>query len=85
MPNLQNRTRVLYVRVSDREFRRLKDLCRENGARNMSELVRSSMDSMSRVGDGTFEHEVKQRLQQVENALDDLRKTMAMIADGRTA
>lgn len=91
MANLQNRTRVLYVRVSDDEFRQLRELCQKHGARNMSDLVRTSMESMARdrqttfqrKREATFENEVTQRLRQLESSLDDIRKSMAQISAGR--
>lgn len=84
MANLQNRTRVLYVRVSDQEFQQLKDLCQKHGARNMSDLVRTSMECMSRTHPSNFEAEITHRLRQLELAVHDLKTTVTQINAERT-
>ena len=85
MTNLQNRTRVVYVRVSESEFRQFRELCQQQGARNMSDLVRSAMENMSRQRGSDFERDVTQKLQQLENSLDHLKSKMAEIAPERKA
>lgn len=85
MANLQNRTRVVYVRVSSEEFERFRDLRQKFGARNMSDLVRAAVETMSRQREANFENEVTHRLQVLENSLDHLRRTMEQITVGRQA
>jgi len=83
MANLQNRTRVVYVRVSESEFRQFRELCQQQGARNMSDLVRSAMESMSRQRSREFENEVTRRLQQLESSIDHLKNAVAEMAPER--
>jgi len=85
MANLQNRTRVMYVRISEDEFRKFSALCQTHGARNMSDLVRAAMDGMARQRGTEFEQEVTHRLQKLESSLDHLRKNMELITMGKTA
>jgi hypothetical protein len=85
MANLQNRTRVVYVRVSEDEFQQFRDLCHQQGARNMSDLVRSAMELMVRQHKDGFESEVTARLRQLEASVNDLNRTMAQIAVERPA
>jgi hypothetical protein len=72
MANLRNRTRVVYVRVSEDEFQRFKDLCQRRGARNMSDLVRSAIEVMVRQSASGFEQEVTNRLQKLADSLESL-------------
>ena len=82
-PNLQNRTRVVYVRVSDDEFRSFRELCQRHGAKNMSDLVRSAMKTMDRLRETTFETEVTRRLTKLECSLELLARTMEKISASR--
>ena len=47
MSNLQNRTRVIYFRVSEKEFQKISDLSERRGARNISDFVRSVLETTS--------------------------------------
>jgi hypothetical protein len=85
MENSHNRRRVLYIRVTDSELVRYRDLCEQNGARNMSDLVRCAVESMSRERDPSFEQEVTQRLRQLEASLASLRQAVEQITEGRFA
>jgi hypothetical protein len=73
MANLQNRTRVVYVRVSEEEFRQFRGLCEQHGARNMSDFVRSAINLMLHQQGNGFEHSVMQRLQQLEDSVNNLK------------
>jgi hypothetical protein len=73
MLNSHKRTRIVYFRVSEVEFHRLRELCQRSGVRNMSDLARSAIESLTR-GDGDeFEREVRERLRQMEDSLDRIR------------
>jgi hypothetical protein len=82
MPNLQNRTRVVYVRVSDAEFQSFRELCERHGAKNLSDLVRSAMKKMDSRRETSFETEVTHRLAKLESSLDLLTRTMGKISAG---
>jgi hypothetical protein len=73
MANSYNRTRVIYFRVSEVEFQRLRDLCQRSGVRNMSDLARSAIELLARHNGNSFEHEVRERLQQMESSLHEIR------------
>jgi hypothetical protein len=83
MANLQNRTRVVYVRVSDEEFQRFRDLRQKYGARNMSDLVRVAMETMGRQRETDFENEVTHRLRELETSLDHLKRSIEQITAER--
>jgi hypothetical protein len=85
MANIQNRTRVVYVRVSDEEFRTFRDLCQRHGAKNMSDLVRHAMKTMDNARENNFEAEVTGRLTKLESSLELLTRTMERITAGGPA
>ena len=85
LANFQNRTRVVYVRVSEDEFRHFRELRQQNGSKNMSDLVRSAMEAMARQQTSGFERNVTQRLQQLEASLLRLNRTVEQMAEGRPA
>jgi hypothetical protein len=85
MANLQNRTRVVYVRVSAEEFEHFRDLRQRYGARNMSDLVRAAVETMGRQRDASFESEVTHRLQILEDALERLNLKMELMTSERGA
>ena len=77
MANSYNRTRVIYFRVSDVEFQQLRDLCQRSGVRNMSDLARSAIELLARHNGNSFEHEVRERLRQMESSLDEIRAAIS--------
>jgi predicted secreted protein len=85
MANFQNRTRVVYVRVSEDEFLHFRELRQQHGAKNMSELVRSAMRAMACQQASGFEREVTLRLQQLEASLDRLNLAVEQIMEGKPA
>jgi Arc/MetJ-type ribon-helix-helix transcriptional regulator len=85
MTNLRNRTKVVYVRVSDEELQRFRNLRQQYGARNMSDLVRVAVEKMSQQRDTKFENEVTQKLGELENLMNHLKRTMGKVARGRQA
>ena len=82
MANFRNRTRIVYFRVSEDEFRQFNELCQRCGARNMSDLARSAIELLLRQNKNGnhFEQQVTQRLQQLESCVDRLNESMARIA-----
>lgn len=85
LANFQNRTRVVYVRVSEDEFRHFRELRQQHGAKNMSDLVRSAMGAMVRQQASEFERDVTQRLQQLEASLVRLNRTVEQMVEGKPA
>jgi len=85
MQSSHNRKKVLYIRVTDSEFRRYQDLCARNGARNMSDLVRCAVEAMGRERQADFETEVTEKLQQLKASLESLRRTMEQITEVKCA
>jgi hypothetical protein len=84
MANLQNRSRILYFRVSEVEFQHFQDLCQKSGARNMSDMLRSAVQAMVRGNDqGGFEKDVSDRLQQLEISVARLSRAVDT-EDGQT-
>lgn len=77
MGNLQNRTRIVYFRVSEDEFRHLSELCEVRGARNLSELLRSTVDTvlLGKEHNG-FESEISRRLELLEKSVTRLQQTV---------
>ena len=84
MPGLQNRTRTVYVRVSDDKLRSFRELRRVSGARNISDLVRSAVKTMESRHGSSFESEVTYRLTRLESSLELLAKTMEKITAAGT-
>ena len=77
MSSSRNRSRILYFRVSEDEFERFKDLCQRLGARNMSDMVRSALLSMSRDQPSNgFERKVTERIRSLEESVARLSRTM---------
>lgn len=82
MANLHNRNRVVYVRVSQAEFDQLRDLCARQGARNMSDLVRSAMEQLIRANGSRLENELSERLSRLEESVEKLSSVVAQISVG---
>jgi hypothetical protein len=83
MGNPQNRTRIVYFRVSEDEFRHLHELCQQRGARNLSELVRSTIEKVLHGSqhDG-FESEINRRLELLEQSVSRLHTNVTESATG---
>lgn len=76
MPNQRNRSRVVYFRVSEEEYRQINELCEKRGARNVSDLVREAMGLMVKADGNGFEREVTRRLTDLEASIDRLNRKM---------
>jgi len=76
MANFRNRMRVVYFRVSEEEFQQFADLCQRCGARNYVRLGRVALEIMRRRNESGFEREVTERLQQLENPVEQILQTM---------
>ena len=77
MSNPRNRSRVVYFRVSEEEYRQINELCEKRGARNVSDLVREAMGLMVKADGNGFEREVTRRLSELEESLDKLNRSMS--------
>ena len=83
MSNFRNRSRVVYFRVSEEEFQQFKELCARHGARNMSDLVRSAIKALSSHTPDVLATDITDRLQQLQNSVEQLNRTMAQTGSER--
>ena len=67
----------MYFRLSEDEFENLKTLCERLGARNMSEMLRSTLLAMtSEQPKNGFERHVAERIQTLEESVARLSRTI---------
>lgn len=80
MSVLKPRTRVVYFRVSEDEFRQLHALCELRGERSLSDLARSAMQQMLQNNGGTGEQAMAQKLSQLDATLAELSRALKRFA-----
>jgi hypothetical protein len=80
MSVLKPRTRVVYFRVSEDEFRQLHALCELRGERSLSDLARSAMRQMLQGNGGAGEQTVAQKLSQLDATLAELSQALKRFA-----
>ena len=75
----KTRCRMITVRLSDEEYTRLKNLCHTTGARSVSDLARSAMNTLLQTA-GT-EADVTTHLQNVHAQIQTLDRKIDTISD----
>ncbi len=77
MSILKPRTRIVYFRISEEDFRRLVDLCPSRGARSISELARSAMQNIIRgEQDGSGDREVVETLHAIDKTVSEMNQNL---------
>lgn len=85
MSILKPRTRVVYFRVSEEDFHRLVDLCPARGARSISELARSAMQSIIRgAQDDPGDREVVETLHAIDKTVSEMNQNLKRLMPSGT-
>lgn len=82
MTLINKRNRMVSIRLSDDEFRKLHEVCASTGARSISDLAREAMHRMIPAGqfrEGNGD-EVHERLQSLDERLTELQREVARVA-----
>lgn len=83
MPLLIRRSRVVSIRVSDDEFRQLREMCTTTGARCVSDLARDAMFKFMRgveLPPGCVDAELQTRVRELDEKLNLLQGRVARLA-----
>lgn len=83
MPLLIRRSRVVSIRVSDDEFRQLREMCTMTGARCVSDLARDAMFKFMRgveVQPGCGDAELQTRVRELDEKVNLLQGRVARLA-----
>ena len=64
------RNRVVFFRLTDGEYRRLKEASSRNGARSLSDFVRSEL--LAYIHSGTITEHLQRRFEALERRIDEL-------------
>jgi len=78
MGQLSKRSKMVSIRLSDEEFRRLRELCMTSGARSLSDLARDAMHRLI-AGDGTGEG-LPERVAELDQRLSHLQEKVSRLA-----
>lgn len=83
MPLLIRRSRVVSIRVSDDEFRQLREMCTVTGARCVSDLARDAMFNFMRgreMRPGATDAELQTRVRELDEKLNALQGRVSRLA-----
>ena len=83
MPLLIRRSRVVSIRVSDDEFRQLREMCTVTGARCVSDLARDAMFNFMRgreMRPGAADAELQTRVRELDEKLNALQGRVSRLA-----
>ena len=83
MALLIRRSKVVSVRMSDDEFRQLKELCAATGARCVSDLARDTIFKLINGGgtaQGALVSELQTRVQELDEKLNTLQGRVSRLA-----
>lgn len=70
---------MVSIRLSDEEFRRLKELCEVRGARSLSDLAREAMHRMLQTGDGPG-GSLQDRVAALDERVSSLQRELARLS-----
>lgn len=73
------RSKMVSIRLSDEEFRRLRELCMTSGARSLSDLARDAMRRLI-AGDGTAGEVLTERVAELDQRLSHLQEKVTRLA-----
>jgi len=80
------RNRVLVFRLGQTEYQKLKEISSRNGARNLSDFMRSEL--LAYIHSGTLHEHLQRRFESLEHRIDELRSTTVSLlrrnSDGRS-
>jgi hypothetical protein len=79
MTVLKRRTRLIGFRLSDEEYCELEALCASEGARSLSDFVRSSLLKMLAEGGGEFP--VETELRRLKRRVTELQRRVKTLAE----
>ena len=76
---LKPRTRLVYFRLSEEEIEKFTDMCHSEGARSMSDLIRTALDRMTRDCASVPEDLLMQRLELIDRMMEQLKERIIQI------
>jgi len=83
MTLLTKRSRMVSIRLSDEEFRRLRELCTATGARSLSDLARDAMHRLMAgvgPGNGASDERLTERVAELDQRLNHLQERVSRLA-----
>lgn len=82
MAILKPRTRIVYFRISEEEFRELNAFCQVRGARSLSDLAREAMQNMLQRSPSASSADVTDRLMTLERAVAEMNQMLRSFCSG---
>ena len=76
------RNRVVVFRLAEDEYRKLKDVSIRNGARNLSDFMRSEL--LAYIHSGTITEHLQSRFDSLERRIEELQSTTALLLQGNS-
>ena len=74
------RNRVVVFRLAEDEYRKLKEVSTRNGARNLSDFMRSEL--LAYIHSGTINEHLQRRFEALEQRIQELQSTMVSLLQG---
>jgi hypothetical protein len=74
------RNRVVVFRLAEDEYRKLKDVSIRNGARNLSDFMRSEL--LAYIHSGTITEHLHRRFDSLEQRIEELQSTTVSLLQG---
>jgi hypothetical protein len=76
------RNRVVVFRLAQDEYRKLKEVSTRNGARNLSDFMRSEL--LAYIHSGTINEHLHRRFEAIEQRIDELQSTTVSLFQGNS-
>jgi hypothetical protein len=74
------RNREVVFRLTQDEYRKLKEVATRNGARNLSDFIRSEL--LAYIHSGTINEHLQRRFEALEQRIQELQSTMVSLLQG---
>lgn len=75
------RSRVVFFRLTQGEYRKLKEVSARNGARSLSDFMRSEI--LAYIHSGTITEHLQRRFESLEQRIDELQTTTVSLLQGK--
>ena len=76
------RNRVVVFRLAQDEYRKLKEVSTRNGARNLSDFMRSEL--LAYIHSGTINEHLQRQFESLEQRILELQRTTVSLLQGKT-
>jgi hypothetical protein len=85
MPVIKRRSKMMTIRMSEKEYQDIQNLCMREGARSVSDLARAALQSrVNSLADGRTDVQVEDMFRAIRSSIQEIDKEVKRLVEGLT-